>query len=95
MDFFPKLTLLLRMYPSPLEWLGNTPETDAGVDVSINHGLNTFDFFVSNSLNASYGPGSPTDADSGGFRLDQTVFNVDVTYPLMYQSSLGEPCRWH
>ena len=62
--------------------------TDLDVDIGFNHGLNTFDFFVSNSLNASYGPGSPTSADSGGFRLDQTAFNVDVTYPLMYQSSL-------
>ncbi|MCG9133972.1 TonB-dependent receptor [Candidatus Poribacteria bacterium] len=62
--------------------------TDLDIDVSFNHGLNTFDFFVSNSLNASYGAGSPTNADSGGFRLNQTAFNVDVRYPLMYQSSL-------
>ena len=62
--------------------------TDLDVDIGFNHGLNTFDFFVSNSLNASYGAASPTSADSGGFRLDQTAFNVDVTYPLMYQSSL-------
>ena len=62
--------------------------TDLDIDISFNHGLNTFDFFVSNSLNASYGAGSPTEADSGGFRLNQTAFNVDVRYPLMYQSSL-------
>ncbi len=62
--------------------------TDLGVDLGFNHGLNTFDFLVSNSLNASYGPSSPTSADSGGFRLDQTALNVDVIYPIMYQSSL-------
>ena len=69
-----------------LAWTHKT--TDLNVDASINHGLNTFDFFISNSLNASYGASSPTTADSGGFQLDQTAFNIDVTYPLMYQSSL-------
>ncbi len=62
--------------------------TDLNVDVSVNHGLNTFDFFISNSLNASYGASSPTSADAGGFELSQTGFNLDMTYPLQYQSSL-------
>ena len=62
--------------------------TDLNVDVSVNHGLNTFDFFISNSLNASYGASSPTSADAGGFELSQTAFNLDITYPLDYQSSL-------
>ena len=62
--------------------------TDLNVDASVNHGLNTFDFLISNSLNASYGVASPTSADAGGFELSQTAFNLDVTYPLDYQSSL-------
>ena len=62
--------------------------TDLNVDASINYGLNTFDFFISNSLNASYGASSPTSADAGGFELSQTVFNLDVTYPFDYQTSL-------
>ena len=62
--------------------------TDLNVDASVNHGLNTFDFFISNSMNASYGAASPTSADAGGFELSQTAFNLDVTYPLEYQSSL-------
>ena len=62
--------------------------TDLNVDVSVNHGLNTFGFLISNSLNASYGPSSPTSADAGGFELSQTAFNLDITYPLDYQSSL-------
>ena len=69
-----------------LAWTHET--TDLNVDVSVNHGLNTFDFFISNSLNASYGASSPTSADAGGFELSQTAFNLDVTYPLQYQSSL-------
>lgn len=62
--------------------------TDLNVDACVNHGLNTFAFFISNSLNASYGISSPTAADAGGFELSQTAFNLDVTYPLEYQSSL-------
>ena len=62
--------------------------TDLNVDVSVNHGLNTFDFFIANSMNASYGAASPTSADAGGFELSQTAFNLDVSYPLEYQSSL-------
>ena len=62
--------------------------TDLNVDAGVNHGLNTFNFFISNSLNASYGASSPTSADAGGFKLSQTAFNLDVTYPLQYQSSL-------
>ena len=62
--------------------------TDLNVDASVSHGLNTFDFLISNSLNASYGAASPTSADAGGFELSQTAFNLDVTYPLDYQSSL-------
>ena len=69
-----------------LAWTHKT--TDLNVDVSVNHGLNTFDFFISNSLNASYGVSSPTSADAGGFELSQTAFNLDITYPLQYQSSL-------
>jgi iron complex outermembrane receptor protein len=69
-----------------MAWTHET--TDLNVDVSVNHGLNTFDFFISNSLNASYGASSPTSADAGGFELSQTAFNLDVTYPIDYQSSL-------
>ena len=69
-----------------VDWTHDT--TDLNVDVSVNHGLNTFDFFISNSMNASYGAASQTSADAGGFELSQTAFNLDVSYPLEYQSSL-------
>lgn len=47
-------------------------------DLSVNHGRNTFDFLISNSNNASYGVDSPTEADAGGLKFDQTTFNFDV-----------------
>ena len=69
-----------------VDWIHES--TDLNVDVSVNHGLNTFDFFISNSMNASYGAASQTSANAGGFELSQTAFNLDVSYPLENQSSL-------
>ena len=56
-------------------------ETDSGwaFDLSVNHGRNTFDFYISNSNNASYGVKSPTGAEAGGLDFDQTTFNFDVS----------------
>ena len=48
-------------------------------DFSLNHGRNRFNFFISNSNNATYGRNSPRQADSGGPRFDQTTLNLDVS----------------
>lgn len=48
-------------------------------DLSVNHGRNTFDFMITNSNNASYGTASPTEADAGGLRFDQTTLNFDIS----------------
>ncbi len=49
-----------------------------GLDLSINHGSNSFQFVISNSLNASFGPSSPTTADAGTLGISQTTFNADL-----------------
>ena len=59
-----------------VEW---TTDRDWDFDISMNHGRNTFDFLITNSINASYGANSPRMADSGGPRFDQTTFNFDVS----------------
>jgi len=46
-------------------------------DFSGGYGKNTFEFIISNSLNASFGPTSPTEANAGKLQLDQTTFNFD------------------
>ena len=48
------------------------------LDLSVNHGRNSFDFLITNSNNATYGTNSPRQADSGGPRFDQTTVNFDV-----------------
>ena len=55
-------------------------------DLSVNHGRNDFNFLVSNSNNASYGVNSPTAADAGGLRFDQTTFNFDVARLFEYNN---------
>ncbi len=46
-------------------------------DISAGYGKNTFEFIISNSLNASFGPASPTTANAGKLQLDQTTINFD------------------
>ena len=54
-------------------------EIDSGwaFDVSAGYGENSFEFIISNSLNASFGPASPTIANAGELVLDQTTLNFD------------------
>jgi iron complex outermembrane receptor protein len=53
--------------------------TDSGwdFDFSAGYGKNSFEFIISNSLNASFGPSSPTTANAGKLVLDQTTVNFD------------------
>jgi len=56
-------------------------DTDSGwaFDLSAGYGKNSFGFFISNSLNASFGDASPTSADAGELSLDQTTVNFDAS----------------
>lgn len=50
-----------------------------GFDASINYGQNELAFRNIASVNASYGPDSPTTAQSGSLETNQTTLNVDLT----------------
>ena len=47
------------------------------MDVSLNYGQNELSFRNIASINASYGPDSPTAAESGSLETNQTTFNLD------------------
>jgi len=49
------------------------------VDLSGGRGHDSFDYDVSNTLNASFGPQSQRDFDAGGLRYGQTIFNLDLS----------------
>ncbi len=63
-------------FAAGMDW---TTNSGWAFDLSVNHGRNEFDFLITNSNNASYGVNSPTEADAGGLRFDQTTFNFDVS----------------
>ena len=46
-------------------------------DASVVTGENEFNFFISNSANTSLWENSPTSADAGTLKFDQTTFNLD------------------
>ena len=48
-------------------------------DFSHTYGKNAFDFTISNSINASLGTSSPTEAYAGGFSYGQNTTNVDFS----------------
>ncbi len=54
--------------------IGDSWSYDAGVV----NGENKFNFFISNSANTSLGADSPTSADAGTLKFDQTTFNLDL-----------------
>ncbi|MCB1044124.1 MAG: TonB-dependent receptor [Acidobacteria bacterium] len=56
--------------------------TDAGLawDFSLSTGFNEVDFFISNTVNASLGPNTPTSFDPGLYAQQEFNVNFDVSY---------------
>jgi len=53
-----------------------------GYDVSYTYGENEADFFISNTINASLGPNTPTSFRPGTYIQTDNNFNIDLTYAL-------------
>jgi iron complex outermembrane receptor protein len=84
------------IYPNGFLPLINTDLEDASItagirgevgngfryDLSGSHARNAFDFFISDTLNRSFGAASPTGFDSGGLRYGQDIVNFDVSKDL-------------
>ena len=51
-------------------------------DVSATYGENEADFFISNTINASLGPNTPTSFRPGTYIQTDTNFNIDLSYAL-------------
>ncbi len=51
-------------------------------DASFYYGNNEVDFFINNTVNASYGPDTPRDFDPGAYEQEEINFNLDFNYPL-------------
>ncbi len=51
-------------------------------DASVGYGQNRVDFFIRNTVNASYGPQTPTEFDPGSYIQEELNVNLDVSYPI-------------
>lgn len=62
---------------------GYKGETDSGLryDLSAASGTNKIRYFMSNTLNPSLGPDSPTSFFLGTLKQTETNFNLDLSYP--------------
>ena len=71
---------------------GARTETDSGLklDLSVGYGRNQIHYFMTNSINASLGPNSPTSFDDGAVKQEETNFNFDASYPL-HIAALKDP----
>ncbi|MFT7286620.1 MAG: iron complex outermembrane receptor protein [Halieaceae bacterium] len=59
-----------------------TLDSGLGYDVSGSFGYNNADFFISNTVNASLGPQSPTSFDPGAYTQIEKNVNIDLNYPI-------------
>ncbi len=64
--------------------LGIRGELNNGLtyDVSATYGENEAAFFISNTINASLGPATPTEFEPGTYIQTDTNFNIDLSYAL-------------
>jgi iron complex outermembrane receptor protein len=66
-------------------------ETDGGLywDASASYGMNEVDFFISNTINASLGPVTPTTFDPGLYKQEEFNLNFDASYAISDTVNLG------
>lgn len=65
--------------------LGN----EIGYDVSLNYGQNSVDFAISNTINPSLGPDTPTSFNPGTYTQTEKSLDIDLTKPI--EMGLSEP----
>ncbi|MCF6274434.1 MAG: TonB-dependent receptor [Robiginitomaculum sp.] len=74
--------------------------TGLGYDLSASYGTNKTTFFISNTINASLGPNTPTSFTPGAYEQIETSVNLDLNYgvPISgWASDLGVAAgfEWH
>ncbi len=62
---------------------------DWDLDASVSYGENRMDYTIQNTLNRSLGAASKTEFDAGGFKYDQTTFNLSGVK--QYEVGLASP----
>jgi len=96
---------LKQLYPAGFSPKFGQDETNASVnggvrgdamgwswDVSAGWGQDKVDYFLNNSINASFGPQSPTSFDAGSLIQEEATLNLDASRPLEW-SFLAKPAN--
>ncbi len=70
--------------------------TDSGFtwDLSGSYGMNTVDFFIRNTVNASLGAATPTEFDPGLYSQRDINLNLDLTWPVNDRGHLAGGAEW-
>ena len=70
--------------------------TSSGIvwDASLSVGSNEADFFINNTVNASYGPDTPISFDPGSYRQREIGINFDVSYAANDRLNLAGGSEW-
>ena len=70
--------------------------TDSGFtwDLSGSYGMNTVEFFIRNTVNASLGPATPTEFDPGLYSQRDIDLNLDLTWPINDMVHLAGGAEW-
>ncbi len=63
-------------------------------DLSGSYGMNTVDFFIRNTVNASLGPATPTEFDPGLYSQRDINLNLDLTWPINDMVHLAGGAEW-
>lgn len=59
-------------------------------DVSANYGANDLRYDITNTLNTSFGPTSPTEFFAGELQYDQLIFNLDASRLIAVEAFAGD-----
>jgi iron complex outermembrane receptor protein len=75
---------------------GMKGELESGVlwDFSVSHGASEVDFFISNTVNASLGPNTPTSFDPGLYKQEELNVNFDLSYAINDMANIAAGVEW-
>ena len=79
---------------SVVSGLRRTLENGLTWDASANYGVHESDFFIHNTVNASYGPNTPRDFDPGLYQQEEVSLNLDASYAGTELAKFAAGAEW-
>ena len=79
---------------SVVSGLRRTSESGLTWDASANYGVHESDFFIHNTVNASYGPNTPRDFDPGLYQQEEVSLNLDASYAATELANIAAGAEW-